>query len=137
MLVDGETSQHGDDGVTRWGYWIKKDTLEQWKWLGGLGLFPRQRPVRGSTEGMGVPKMEEIEDEIPEKSEGVEERDLNVVDTTKEPKLTIAERNRLMTCERPCSKEEWRGMSTKNKWGALLNFGCAFHGPKGRKKSPR
>ena len=40
MLVDGETSQHGDDGVPRWEYWSKKDTLEQWKGLGELGLFP-------------------------------------------------------------------------------------------------
>ena len=40
MLVDEECSQHGDDSVPIWEYWGKKDTLEQWKWLGELGLFP-------------------------------------------------------------------------------------------------
>ena len=75
--------------------------------------------MRGSNEEPGIPKMEEIEDEMPETLEGVGERDLNVVDTTKEPKLTIAEWNRLKTCERPCSKEEWGGMSNKNKWGSF------------------
>ena len=75
--------------------------------------------MRGSTEELAVPKMEEIEDGIPEKLDGAEERNLNVADATKEPKLTIADRNRLRTCERPCSKEEWMGMSNKNKWGGL------------------
>ena len=45
--------------------------------------------------------MEEIEDGMPGTLDGAGERDLNVVDATKEPKLTIEERNRLKTFERP------------------------------------
>ena len=129
MLVDGESSQHSDDSVPIWEYWGKKDTLEQRKWLGELCLSHRQRPVRGSTEEPGIPKMEEIEDGMPGTLDGAGERDLNVVDATKEPKLTIAERNRHKTNERPCPKEEWRGVPNKNTWEKLLNLGCAFHGP--------
>ena len=76
--------------MPRWGYRGKKGTLEQWELLGELCLFHRRRPVRECTEEPAVPKIEEIEDEIPGKLDGSKERNLNVPDATKEPKLTIA-----------------------------------------------
>ena len=134
LVVEGEACGGSAPG---WVDWNKKDTNGRRMRLGELCFYPRRRPVRKSTEELGAPKTEEIEDAIPESIDGVAGRNLNLVDMTRGPMLTIAEWNKLKTREMPCSKEEWRGMSTKNKWGALLNFGCAFHGPKGRKKSPR
>ena len=57
---------------------------------------------------LGGTKTEEIEDAIRDSIDGVEERNLNVVDTTREPRLAIAEWGKLKACDRPpCSKEEW------------------------------
>ena len=77
---------------------------------------------------------EEEEEEIPGSIYGEEEGNLNVVDTTMEPMLTKTEWNKLKTCERPCSKDEWRGMTYKNKWGTLGNLGYACIGRKEEKK---
>ena len=63
-----------EDNVTRWVAWQKKDTVEQWGWLEELGLFPRRRPVLGITEELAEPKTEEIENDIPERVDGAEER---------------------------------------------------------------
>ena len=68
-----------------------------------------------STEDLGGPKTEELDDEIPDSVDGIEERDLNAVDTTREPMLAIAEWNKLNNCERPGSEEEWGGMTRKAK----------------------
>ena len=80
------------------------------------------------------PKTEEIDDEIPDSVDGVEERNLNVVDATREPKLTISEWNKLNTGERPCSKEEWGGVARKTKWKTLGNLGFTSRGDKEEKK---
>ena len=125
--MEGEMS---DESVTRMGSWEKKDTLERWKWLRGLGLFPRRRTVMDSTDELVGPKIEEIENDIPECVDGVEERDLNVVDTTKGPNLAVSEWSKLVTCERPCSKEEWEIMSATDKWKTLHVLKFARHGPK-------
>ena len=47
MIVEGETS---GGGVPSWVYWNRKDTTGQWNWLGGLGFYPRRRPVRECAE---------------------------------------------------------------------------------------
>ena len=98
-----------------------------------LCLSPGDDRCANALKICGIPKMGEIEDGIPESLDGAGERNLNVVDATKAPKLTIEERNRLKTCGRPCSKEEWRGMPNKNMWKTLLNLKFAFHGPKEEK----
>ena len=54
----------------------------------------------GRTEELGG-ETEEIGNEIPESIDGVEERDLDAIDTKKDPKLTISQWNKLITCERP------------------------------------
>ena len=97
-MPDGEMS---GENLTRWGNWRKKDILGRWNWLRELGLSPRRRPGLYSTAELGGPKTDEIENEIPESIGGVVERDLNAIDTTKGPKLAIAEWNKLITCERP------------------------------------
>ena len=92
--------------------------------------FSRRRPATGSTEEIGWPKIDEIEYDIPERVDGVEKRDLNVVDTTEGPKLAVAEWSKLVTCERPCSKEEWEITSVTDKWETLHVLKFAFHRPK-------
>ena len=39
--------------------------------------------------------------------EGETEREADLINREKEPKLTASEWNRLKTRERPCAKEEW------------------------------
>ena len=95
MLIEGEVC---DEHVPRWGNWRKKDTLCPWNWLRVLGLSPRRRPVLDSTEDLVVPKTEWVGNEIPECIDGLGERDLNIVDKTKSPKLTISEWNKLRSC---------------------------------------
>ena len=51
--------------------------------------------------------------------QGEIERDINLLDKEKEPKLNTSEWNRLKTCERPCTKEEWRSMTARNKWRTM------------------
>ena len=68
----------------------------------------RRRPVRERTEELEEPKTAEVDEEIPASVDGIEEMNLHLVDMAKEPRLTIAEWDKLKTCERPCSKEEWR-----------------------------
>ena len=128
MVVEGDAR---DGSVPRWVYWNKIDTEEQWNWLGELCFYARRQPVMESTKELGGPKTEEIVDEIPDSVDGVEERNLNLADTTREPKLTIAEWGKLNTCERPCAKEEWRGMTRKTKWKTSKNLGFSLRGEKG------
>ena len=91
--------------MARWINWQKKSTLGQWRWLKGLGIYPRRRPVMDSTEELGDTKEEEEED-IQERSEGEEGRDLSIADTTRGPRLTLEEKTRLLNCEMPCTREE-------------------------------
>ena len=53
LIVEGEAC---DEGVPRWVYRNKKDTKEQWNWLGELCFYPRRQPVMESTEELGGPK---------------------------------------------------------------------------------
>ena len=86
--------------------------------------------MRERTDQLGGTKTGDIEEEIPSSVNGVEGMDMNVVDTMKEPKLVIAELDKLKTCEIPCSKDEWRGTPSKNKWESLGNLGYPFRGEK-------
>ena len=70
-MLEGEM---GDESATRWGSWEKEDTVGQWDWLRELGLLPRRLLVMGSTEEPGRPKIDEIENDIPESIDGIEER---------------------------------------------------------------
>ena len=90
-----------------------------------------------STEALGVPKTDGVANEIPECIDGLGERELNIVDKAKEPKLTIAERNKLRSCERPRSKGAWGTMANEDRWGTLQIFKCAFHGQKAEKKEEK
>ena len=54
--------------------------------------------------------------------EGQTERDINLIDRGKEPKITEKEWSRLGTCDRPCSKEEWRLMANNMKWKTMGNL---------------
>ena len=134
LIVEGEVC---DGSAPRWAYWNKKDTKEQWRWLKDLCFYIRRRQVRECTEQLWGPKTEEIEDEIPGSIDGVEERHLNVVDTTKEPRLAITEWGKLKTCERPCTMDEWRGMANTTKWETLGNLGYAFLVGKGIRRKIR
>ena len=42
-------------------------------------------------------------------------RDLSIEDTTIGPRLTVAEKTRLLNCDRPCAREEWRVIPPKAK----------------------
>ena len=75
MVVEGDAR---DGSVPRWVYWNKKDTKEQWNWLGELGFYPHRQQVLESTEDLGGGKTEEIDDEIPDIVAGVEERERGI-----------------------------------------------------------
>ena len=51
------------------------------------------------------------------------ERDIDLLNRDKEPKLSAIERGRLKTCEGPCTEEEWRSVSTKIHWGTMDSLG--------------
>ena len=121
-----------DGSAPRWAYWNKKDTKEQWRWLKDLCFYIRRRQVRECTEQLWGPKTEEIEDEIPGSIDGVEERHLNVVDTTKEPRLAITEWGKLKTCERPFSKDEWGEWQTITNWESRIRIPRGKGGEGGR-----
>ena len=84
--------------------------------------------MRECTEELGAPQTEEEKGDFPDIEEAITERNLDVVDMSKEPKLTLEEWNRLKACDRPCSKEEWRGMATSRKWETLGNLGFTHRG---------
>ena len=75
--------------------------------------------LKDSTEELGGTKEEDEEKGIPDCSEGDEGGDLSIADTTREPRLTVEEKTRLLNCERPCAKEEWMAMSVKDNWQTL------------------
>ena len=83
--------------------------------------------MRDSTEEIRRIKLEE---KIPERIGGEEERDLDLADRTKEPRLTPKEKARLQRFERPCSEEERRSTPTWLKWETLGNLKSAYHGEK-------
>ena len=90
-----------------------------------LGCYPKQRPVRPSTEEQGLGNLGQEAEPLPgtEIDEGETERDVDLIDRGKEPKLSDSEWNRLRTCERPCSREEWRLMTNQMKWRTLGSLG--------------
>ena len=65
--------------------------------------------MRAITEDLWNPQTKGADGSIPgtEIAEGITERNKELIDMTKGPKLTVAEWIRLERCERPCSKEEW------------------------------
>ena len=54
------------------------------------------------------------------------DREINLLDREKETKLNSSEWNRLKTCERPCTKEEWRSTTARNKWKTMENLGLLW-----------
>ena len=94
----GEQEKKG--GTSRWDIWEGKKTSGAWRWLTELGFCPRRRPVRNSTEQMGRRQTGKEEESLPgtEIEEGQTERDIDLIDRGKEPKLTEKERSRLKTC---------------------------------------
>ena len=98
--------------------WGDKPTTEKWNWLKELGCYPKQGPVRNSNAERGLTHLGQEEESLPgtDIEEGWIERDVDLIDREKEPNLTDTEWNRLTTCERPCSREEWRLMTNQMKW---------------------
>ena len=101
--------------------WGKRPIEEKWKWLHDLGFYPAQGPVRTSTEEPGLGNLGHEAESIPgtEIEEGETEREVDLINREKEPKLTASEWNRLKTCERPRTKEEWGAMSTQTQWKTM------------------
>ena len=112
------------EDMSRWGIWDQLEAPEQWKWLTELGFYPRRGPVRASAEDLGVSRIGGVGESLPgtEIEEGIAERSKELIDRTKEPKLTVAEWSRLKRCERPCSKEERGPMPNSRKWKTLENL---------------
>ena len=84
--------QENEENTPRWESWEQMRTPEQWKWLTELVFYPRRGPVRSSTEELGNPQTEGAEGSIPgtEIEEGMTERNKELIDMTKEPKLVVA-----------------------------------------------
>ena len=96
--------QENEGSVPRWGNWNQIDVEEKWRLLKELSFYFRRRPVRECTEELGAPPAGEEEGDFPEIEEGITERNIDLVDMSKEPKLTLEEWNRPKACGRPCSK---------------------------------
>ena len=62
--------------------------------------------MRNSTEERGLTHLGQEKESLPgtDIEAGLAERDVDLIDKEKEPKLTDTEWNRLITCERPCSR---------------------------------
>ena len=117
-VVIGATYEGNCEGGTaKWKNWRAKSTEEQWGWFRTLNLSPRRRPVADSTEEIGRIKKDE---ELPGRSGGGGERDLNLSDRTKEPRLTPGGEARLRNFERPCSEEERAGGCRRRQSGKHL-----------------
>ena len=82
-------------GNAKWGNRNSKTTEGQWSWLGALNLFRRRRPVMDITEELGVKK----EEDLPDRSDGEEERDLNLSDRPRDTRLTPQEKARFQNCK--------------------------------------
>ena len=110
--------------MSRWESWGQTSTPERWKWLKELGFYPRRGPVRAGTKELGIPRTEGEGESLPgtEIEAGIAERNKELIDRTKEPKLTVTEWNRLERCEIPCSKEEWGEIPNRRKWKTLANL---------------
>ena len=130
------------EGETRWYLREKRPNGEKWKWLRELGFYPVQGPVREGTEEPGLENIGHEAESIPatEVEEGETEREVDLINREKEPKLTASEWNRLKKCERPCTKEEWRAMSTQTQWETLGYLGLLWKreedGVKGEQEIP-
>ena len=81
--------------------------------------------MRPSTEEQGLANIGKEAESLPgtEIGEGEIDRGVDLIDREKEPKLSDSEWNRLRTCERPCSKEEWMLMNNQMKWRTLGSLG--------------
>ena len=89
-VVIGATYEGNCEGGTaKWKNWRAKSTEEQWGWFRTLNLSPRRRPVADSTEEIGRIKKDE---ELPGRSGGGGERDLNLSDRTRDPMLKPQEK---------------------------------------------
>ena len=51
--------------MSRWQLWEDRPTEEKWKWLNELGRYPKQRPVRPSTEEQGLRHLGKEEESLP------------------------------------------------------------------------
>ena len=81
----------------------------------------------GSTEDLGVHK----EEEIPDRSDGEEEeRDLDISDRRRHPRLAIRKKAKLLNCDKPCAEEEWRATPSDIKWRTLATLEFAYRGEK-------
>ena len=71
-----------------WQLWEDRPTEGKWKWLKELGCYPKQRPVRPSTEELGLRNLGQEEESLPgtEIDEGETERDVDLIDREKGPK---------------------------------------------------
>ena len=105
--------------IARWLNWQAQTIDEQWSWLTALKISHRRRPVLDITDELGG---NQRDGGIPDCSEGGEERDLDISDRNKEPRLAIQEKAKLPNCDRKCSEEEWRSMAIATKWGTLEAF---------------
>ena len=81
-----------EEDMASWERWGKLKAPEKWKWLTELRCCPRRGPDRASTEDLGSPQ---VGGEEPlrgtEIEGGITERSNELIDRTKEPKLTVAE----------------------------------------------
>ena len=111
--------------TVKWKNWRAKPTEDQWQWLEALSLFHRRRPVLDITEELGWIKREE---ELPGRSGGEEERDLNISDRRRHPMLTIQEKAKLLNCDRQCEEDEWTATPSAIKWGTLEILKFAYRG---------
>ena len=99
--------------MPRWDFWSQMKIQEKWRWLKESGCYPRRQPVSEGTEDLGAPKKEDESGEVPEMKEGTTYRHIDVVDMSKEPKLILAEWNKIKACDRPFPKELWGNHARK------------------------
>ena len=96
IAIDGQVRglpiEEQGGAVSRWKLWEDRPTEEKRKWLKELGRYPKQRPVRRSTANQGLRHLGQ-EESLPgtEIYDGETERDVDLVDREKEPKLAESE----------------------------------------------
>ena len=84
--------------------------------------------MRTSNEEPGLANLGKEIESLPgtDIDEGEIEREIDLLDREKEPKLAASEWNRLKTCERPCAKKEWRAITTQRKWKTMEDLGLLW-----------
>ena len=94
--------------------------------------------MRVGTEELGAPQIGGEEECLPgtEIEEGITKRSNELIDRTKDTKLTVAEWSALKRCARPCSKEEWRSMRNTRKRKTLENLGLLQQEEKKAEEAP-